>query len=53
MPQVEGDGGNTVVLVEKGLAKEPEPEAKISPNEIHGHERKLWVRHDIEQPDER
>ena len=51
VPQVESDGGNTVVLVEKGLAKEPE--AKISPNEIHGHERKLWVRHEIEQPDER
>ena len=53
VPQVESDEGNIVVFVEKGLAKEPEPEAKISPNEIHGHERKLWVRHDIEQPDER
>ena len=53
VPQVESDEGNIVVFVEKGLAKEPEPEAKISPNEIRGHERKLWVRHDIEQPDER
>ena len=53
VPQIESDGGNLVVVVEKGLAKDLESEAKISPNEIHGHERKLWVRHEIEEPDER
>ena len=53
VPQVESDGGDIVVVVEKGLAKELESEAKISPNEIYGHERKLWVRHEIEEPDER
>ena len=53
VPQVESEGDNIVVVVEKGLAKELESEAKISPNEIHGHERKLWVRHEIEEPDER
>ena len=51
VPQVESDEDSIDGLVEKGLAKEPE--AKMSPNEIHGHERKLWVRHEIEQPDER
>merc|ERR550517_149288 len=53
LPQVESNGDSNEGLVEKGLVKEPEAEVKISPNEIHRHERKLWVRHDIEPPDER
>ena len=48
VPQVESDGDNIEGLVEKGLAKGREGEAKISTNEIHGHERKLWVRHEID-----
>ena len=53
LPQVENNGDNKEGLVEKGLVKGPESVVKISPNEIHRHERKLWVRHDIEPPDER
>ena len=53
LPQVESNGDSNEGLVEKNLVKGPEAGVKISPNEIHGHERKLWVRHDIEPPDER
>jgi len=45
-PFIDNNGG----LVEKSLVKGPEAGDRISPNETH--ERKLWVRHDIEPPDE-
>jgi len=48
-PQVESNEG----LVEKGLEKGLEAGDRISPNEIHRHERKRWVRHEIEPPNER
>ena len=48
LSHIESDGDNIEELVEKGLAKGREGEAKISPNEIHGHERKLWIRHEID-----
>jgi len=35
---------NIEELVGKGLAKE----TKMSPNEIQGHGRKLWIRHEVE-----
>lgn len=52
VPQVESNDNNEG-LVEKGLVKGPAAGDRISPNEIHGHERQLWVRYDIEPPDER
>ena len=53
VPQVESNGDSNEGLVEKNLVKGPDAGVKISPNEIHGHERKLWVRHDIDPPDGR
>ena len=48
--QKENDGDDVEILMKNG--EKTDEDAKMSPNEVHGHKRKLWVLHPSEAPDE-